>query len=72
MTCEATGSPPPTISWSKRGGRLPYDHQVSGGVLTIPALAAEDTGEYVCTAQNRFGSAQVIVDLQIGGEYIRQ
>ncbi len=28
LTCETTGSPQPTISWSKRGGRLPYNHQV--------------------------------------------
>ncbi len=43
------------------------DHEVQGGVLTIPSLSREDVGEYICTAQNRFGSAQATVLLDIGG-----
>ncbi len=46
------------------------DHEVQGGVLTIPSLSQEDVGEYICTAQNRFGTAQATVQLDIGGKNI--
>nr|XP_054758295.1 papilin-like [Lytechinus pictus] len=60
LTCEATGSPPPTISWRR------FDQDVSefddrrfqigeDGVLTILHAKVSDSGPFVCVADNGVG-----------------
>ncbi|KAH6928692.1 hypothetical protein HPB50_018635 [Hyalomma asiaticum] len=65
LTCHATGSPKPTVKWSKPPGTAgegasPTDNarmQASpNGTLFIEEVTAEDAGKYTCTAQNAIGS----------------
>ena len=52
--CAATGSPSPTITWSKLRGTIPGDRreEPSPGSLRIVNLQPEDDGIYICAAQN--------------------
>ena len=34
LRCDATGSPNPSVGWTKEGGELPLQHRVQNGVLT--------------------------------------
>lgn len=70
LTCEAFGNPPPSVTWSKRRGDLPDDHEVRDGTLLIPSLSPGDFGEYVCTASNRFGTTESVVILEHQGEFV--
>jgi len=58
--CIASGTPEPQIEWSRPGGvRLPSHAVVDNGFLRIRRVSREDQGEYVCTALNAAGQAQV-------------
>ena len=58
--CIATGTPEPQIEWTRpRGVRLPSHVVVDNGYLRIRRVRLEDEGEYVCTALNAAGQAQV-------------
>jgi dystroglycan 1 len=70
LRCQASGNPPPTVTWSKRRGDLPDNHEVRDGTLLIPSLAPEDFGEYVCTASNQFGRSESVVILEHTGEFV--
>ncbi|XP_065431034.1 basement membrane-specific heparan sulfate proteoglycan core protein isoform X3 [Chrysemys picta bellii] len=48
LNCLVTGQAQPRVTWYKRGGALPDNHQVSGSRLRIPQVSAADSGEYVC------------------------
>lgn len=55
LTCTATGSPTPSITWFKDGNR------VAGAVfqyLYIPSVGPQDRGYYYCVATNLAGTAQ--------------
>ena len=71
VTCEALGYPPPTIVWSGTNGTLSDGVSVSDSVsvptgsgnvtrvsvnLTITNASREDTGVYMCSANNSIGS----------------
>ncbi|KAI7799480.1 hemicentin-1 isoform X1 [Triplophysa rosa] len=61
LPCRATGSPRPTITWQKEGINI----FTTGGVLTvlpngglqISKAKVEDSGTYMCVAQNPAGTA---------------
>ena len=61
LVCQADGIPAPTISW-RFGDR---DLESSGGVLALKSLSLEKQGNYICTAQNMYGSVQELVNLQV-------
>ena len=69
--CEATGNPPPRITWSKADGHIPADRieEPSLGSLRIIHIQLEDDGIYICTAQNSKGSVTAQVSLQIEGNF---
>jgi Immunoglobulin I-set domain len=46
------------------------EHTVENGLLTIPNVRAEDFGEYVCHARNKYGHAEAIIELSSGGDII--
>ncbi|XP_053865478.1 basement membrane-specific heparan sulfate proteoglycan core protein isoform X4 [Malaclemys terrapin pileata] len=48
LNCLVAGQVQPRVTWHKRGGSLPANHQVSGSRLRIPQVTAADSGEYVC------------------------
>ena len=71
ITCEALGYPPPTVVWSRTNGTLSDRVSVSDSVsvptgyrnvtrvsvkLTITNASREDTGVYMCSANNSVGS----------------
>ena len=55
LSCQVTGRPYPTIQWNKIGGSLTENHVIKEGVLRIQNATIEDTGTYVCVAQNKKG-----------------
>ncbi|XP_050570610.1 hemicentin-2 [Cygnus atratus] len=62
LTCEATGIPLPTVSWSWNGSPVtPSEHMrvLSGGwMLRLPRVRAQDGGHYSCLASNVAGEAR--------------
>ena len=57
FSCEAQGADNYQISWQRLDGRLPFTASDYAGRLTIPDAKPEDSGMYVCKAQDRsFGS----------------
>ncbi|XP_076452135.1 basement membrane-specific heparan sulfate proteoglycan core protein-like isoform X4 [Babylonia areolata] len=63
--CIVTGTPKPTVQWSKLGGSLPASAQVGEGLLVIPEAKPEHAGTYRCTATNVAGSVQSQVQLYV-------
>ncbi|XP_030854406.1 papilin isoform X3 [Strongylocentrotus purpuratus] len=64
LTCEATGSPPPTISWQRFEQDVSeFDDrrfQVSeDGVLTILHAKVSDSGPFLCVADNGIGEPDI-------------
>jgi hypothetical protein len=54
LTAVATGSPAPTLQWTKNGAAIPG---ATGPTLTFASLAFADAGTYACEAVNVCGSA---------------
>ncbi|XP_078729472.1 basement membrane-specific heparan sulfate proteoglycan core protein isoform X5 [Lampetra fluviatilis] len=65
LRCTVTGSGSPVITWSKLRSPLPWQHRVEGGVLTIPNVGQQDSGEYICNATSRHGNAEAFVSLEV-------
>ena len=75
FTCEATSYPRPTVTWSKTNETLNDRISISDIVLieddrvsidlTIINATREDTGEYVCTANNCVGNDSRIINIVI-------
>ena len=67
MTCHVTGNPPPDqVTWSKSQGSLPNSRNiVSQGTLTILNLTTDDSGSYLCTARNIWGTTSSSVQLRV-------
>uniref|UniRef100_A0A4X2M3Z2 Basement membrane-specific heparan sulfate proteoglycan core protein n=1 Tax=Vombatus ursinus TaxID=29139 RepID=A0A4X2M3Z2_VOMUR len=65
LRCSATGSPPPTVHWSKLRAPLPWKHQLSGNTLILPEVAQQDSGQYICNATNSAGHAEATVILHV-------
>ena len=71
FTCEAEGSPQPSVTWSRSGGRpLGYGVTVSGPRLDFSSVRPSDEGSYMCRASNRAGSAEAETALYVssGGQ----
>ncbi|TKR80918.1 hypothetical protein L596_014894 [Steinernema carpocapsae] len=70
LICNATGNPPPSLSWSF-GGQLLIPSadgariSSKGGRLDIPHLKENDAGEYTCSARNEVGSVEGSIDVDI-------
>ena len=85
ITCEAFGYPPPTIVWSRLDGNLSDRVLVRDSVsvpagygnvtrvsvnLTITNVSREDTGVYMCSANNSIGNDSKIINITIQCEFI--
>ncbi|XP_067452563.1 hemicentin-1 isoform X1 [Thunnus thynnus] len=61
LSCEATGIPKPTVSWTKNGRAINTDQNqnmyrlLSSGSLVVIAPTVEDTAVYECVASNEAG-----------------
>ncbi|KAM7098229.1 basement membrane-specific heparan sulfate proteoglycan core protein isoform 13-T13 [Molossus nigricans] len=65
LRCSATGSPTPTIHWSKLRSPLPWQHRVEGDTLIIPRVAQQDSGQYICNATSPAGHAEATILLHV-------
>ncbi|XP_070366845.1 basement membrane-specific heparan sulfate proteoglycan core protein isoform X9 [Equus asinus] len=65
LRCSATGSPTPTIHWSKLRSPLPWQHQLEGNMLIIPRVAQQDSGQYICNATSPAGHAEATIALHV-------
>ncbi|UYV60440.1 hypothetical protein LAZ67_1001166 [Cordylochernes scorpioides] len=59
LECEASGSPPPIVTWIRDGRPVGSGnwHLGEAGRLSHPAVRPEDAGEYTCMADNGLGTA---------------
>ncbi|XP_062316237.1 cell adhesion molecule L1-like a isoform X12 [Osmerus eperlanus] len=67
LECIAEGFPTPVVEWLKLGEKLPMRTNVKnyGKLLTIPGMAEEDEGKYVCKARNSVGEAVHYFDVLV-------
>ncbi|XP_035881391.1 basement membrane-specific heparan sulfate proteoglycan core protein isoform X13 [Phyllostomus discolor] len=65
LRCSATGSPTPTIHWSKLRSPLPWQHKLEGNTLIIPRVAQQDSGQYICNATSPLGHAEATIVLHV-------
>ncbi|XP_077575174.1 secreted immunoglobulin domain 4 [Stigmatopora nigra] len=65
ITCQATGSPPPLITWSKLRAPLPWKHTVAGGLLTLTSVGRQDSGQYICNATNIHGYSEAYTQMEV-------
>ncbi|XP_054464444.1 basement membrane-specific heparan sulfate proteoglycan core protein isoform X3 [Anoplopoma fimbria] len=65
LPCVASGYPVPEIKWSKVEGELPPKCFQDLNALTVPRVAHEDSGIYVCTASNKQGKVEAFTTLQV-------
>ena len=60
LSCNATGNPEPTISWTKDGSLISSNSRISlsdnNKQLTITNVSRTDSGEYRCVANNSLGN----------------
>ncbi|XP_072199268.1 hemicentin-1 isoform X3 [Excalfactoria chinensis] len=61
LTCEATGIPPPDLSWLKNGKSVSFNTNTfivpDARTLQIPQAKLSDDGEYTCIARNQAGES---------------
>ncbi|NWV42606.1 HMCN1 protein, partial [Grantiella picta] len=62
LTCKATGIPVPKITWTFNNNIIPaqYDDVNGHSELLIERVSKEDSGTYVCSAENTVGSIKAI------------
>ncbi|NXL89730.1 HMCN1 protein, partial [Alectura lathami] len=62
LTCKAAGIPVPKITWTFNNNIIPaqYDDVSGHSELVIERVSKDDSGTYVCTAENTVGSIKAI------------
>ncbi|XP_029302563.1 LOW QUALITY PROTEIN: immunoglobulin superfamily member 10 [Cottoperca gobio] len=75
LPCEAVGNPPPAITWKRFSlttgstvtvkGRMGKFEVLSNGTLLIQNANIKDRGQYVCLAENNYGSDKLLVTLSV-------
>ncbi|XP_041920317.1 immunoglobulin superfamily member 10 isoform X2 [Alosa sapidissima] len=75
LPCEADGNPTPTISWRRFltstgttltvRGKMGKFEVLQNGTLYIQDVNIKDRGQYVCLAENDYGSDKLIVTLSV-------
>ena len=66
ISCNVSGFPAPVIMWSRPNGLLSENHVVEGDSLQIFNASMEDSGTYVCSAENKLGldSSTAVVSVE--------
>ncbi|XP_048397529.1 immunoglobulin superfamily member 10 [Stegostoma tigrinum] len=74
IPCKATGNPLPIISWTKISTGATVTAKVKrgnkfevfpNGTLTIQKITVQDRGQYLCIAENQYGSERLLVTLSV-------
>lgn len=66
LECEAFGFPAPVIQWTRAFSTLPRGRSsVNNGTLSIQNFSPEDSGSYMCTAENKHGSTSALTALGV-------
>ncbi|KAF4103728.1 immunoglobulin superfamily member 10 [Onychostoma macrolepis] len=75
LPCEATGNPEPIISWNRFSsttgnmltikGKMGKFEVLKNGTLFIQKANIKDQGQYICFAQNEYGSDKLVVTLSV-------
>ncbi|XP_072519078.1 matrix-remodeling-associated protein 5 [Salminus brasiliensis] len=77
LRCQASGDPKPAISWTKvsTGATIQANTKhgqrfevLPNGTFVIKNVQLQDRGQYLCTAQNKFGSDRMVVTLAVQTE----
>ena len=70
LTCEASGDPPPSVTWSKDGdANIPRaQFQNDERILAIKDVLPDDSGVYECKASNTFGESRTSTILIVAGK----
>lgn len=58
VRCDATGSPPPLVKWTKLHAPENANFEQIGPILRITNAQPSDRGVYVCVASNVHGLVQ--------------
>ncbi len=72
LDCTASGSPPPTITWTRNGVPIAFHafpslSLASNGSLLLSAVTGSEEGNYSCIATNQEGRYEVQFALDIAG-----
>ena len=65
LSCYASGTPPPTVSWIKVDSHVRFDR--SDVVFTN--ITRSEAGEYRCEASNECGNASETATIKVQCEY---
>ncbi|KAL7976139.1 hypothetical protein Chor_008236, partial [Crotalus horridus] len=65
LNCVVAGQPTASVTWYRRGGALPANHQIHGALLRILEVSAADSGEYVCRVSNGAGPKEASIKVTI-------
>ncbi|XP_044277194.1 LOW QUALITY PROTEIN: basement membrane-specific heparan sulfate proteoglycan core protein [Varanus komodoensis] len=65
LRCSATGTPTPSIHWSKLRAPLPWQHRIENDTLVLPRVAQQDSGQYICNATNSAGFTEAFIMLDV-------
>ncbi|KAJ8410702.1 hypothetical protein AAFF_G00186590 [Aldrovandia affinis] len=73
LPCEAVGNPEPTISWKRFSsgstltirGKMGKFEVFKNGTLSIQNANIKDRGQYLCLAENDYGSDKLLVTLSV-------
>lgn len=75
LTCPATGTPPPTITWYRNGQFIDLlldpniELRSNGRQLHIKSVDIQNQGQYTCSASNEAGVTDLNFDLEVLGMY---
>ncbi|KAI1884966.1 hypothetical protein AGOR_G00215340 [Albula goreensis] len=74
LPCESSGEPVPALSWTKvsTGATIQANTKygqrfevLRNGTFVIRNVQLQDRGQYLCTAQNKFGSDRMVITLAV-------
>uniref|UniRef100_A0A182W103 Basement membrane-specific heparan sulfate proteoglycan core protein n=1 Tax=Anopheles minimus TaxID=112268 RepID=A0A182W103_9DIPT len=65
LSCEATGTPYPTLKWTLSGKTFERNVQQSGNVLRISKAQPNNGGVYICVASNEEGMDRAYTVIEI-------
>ena len=73
LDCQPTGSPAPSVLWTRDGVEVEASESVtlaSDGTLVISPVFTLDAGSYSCIASNTLGTTSAVTTLTVLGTYI--